>query len=116
MNRERALIKLQAIRDKDTKAIFDKKTFLPMIGVPSSEQQVKDWLKVREDTLVSALNCKSDTEINQLLTAEQTAFNKNPNDYLPSGTKKASELSPTEFDSLCRIRLLKLASGENEKL
>ena len=99
MNREQAQIKLQAIRDKDTKAILKKKTWLPNIGVCTSEQQVKDWLKIRSDVLEAALSAKSDAEINVKLDASLTAFNKDPK------TVDAKTLSVEDFDALCKINL-----------
>jgi len=109
MNRERAQIKLQAIRDKDTLKIFQKKVWLPNIGVCTSEQQVKDWLKIRSDALEAALSAKDDTEINVKLDAALTVFNKDPD------TVDAKTLSVIDFDKLCEIRLIKFALDEQPR-
>jgi len=116
MNKNRVNVKLEAIKNKDTAEILKKHTWLPNIGYPESEQQIREWLQTRADILEAALNCKSDEEATQLLNNEQTAFQKNPDDYASDGTKQASELTPTEFDQLCRIRLLKFALAETKSL
>jgi len=112
MDRLRATTKLNAILSKDAKQIFEDKIWLPNIGIPTSEQQVKDWLKVRSDVLQEALAAKTDAEISTKLSTATSIFAKNPDDYKTNNGLDASELTAKEFDDLCKIRLYKFALGE----
>jgi len=109
MNKDRVNVKLKAIKDKDTAEILKKHTWLPNIGYPKTEQEITAWLKKRIDTLEATLRCKSDEEAAQLLHNKKAAFNKSPN------TVKASELSASDFDKLCEIRLIQFALGASTK-
>ena len=109
MDIERATVKLKAIQDKNTAKIFQKHTWLPNIGYATSEQQIRDWLKIRSDVLIEALSAKDDKEITDKLAVSLTIFNKDPE------TVDTKTLSAKDFDELCKIRLIKFALGEQPK-
>jgi len=111
MNVTKINIKLNAIRAKDAKAIFEDHIYLPKIGYPKSEQQVKDWLAVRENALVSALNTKNDEELTGLIQTSITVLNKDV-ETLKVGSEAVKQLTASEFDELCKIRLYQFALGE----
>ncbi len=108
MNREQLTIKLQAVRAKDTAEIFKQRVYLPNIGVAKSEQEVKDWLKTREEYITELLAAKDDAEVTEKLNDATVKFAKKPEDFKHS----VKDLSAADFDSLSKIHLAEYALKE----